>query len=68
MSAEFVDVKWYCAGHGNVGIVKVKDPYDGVKYYIGQVEGLDEQADIDKIMNWGSSFPKDAGAVLFGDL
>jgi hypothetical protein len=68
MSAEFVDVKWYCSGHGNVGIVKVKDPYDGVKYYIGQVEGLDEQADIDKIMNLGSSFPKDAGAVLFGDL
>lgn len=67
MSAEFVDVKWYCSGHGNVGIVKVKDYYDGIKYYIAQVSGEDEQRDIHTIMNWGSSFPKDAGAVLFGE-
>lgn len=67
MSAEFVDVKWYCSGHGNVGIVKVKDYYDGIKYYIGQVSGDHEQMDIQHVMSWGSTFPKDAGAVLFGD-
>ena len=60
------EVMWFCAGHGNVGIIKVYDPYDGVKYYIGACSGLSEATDIDRISNWGSKFPKDAGDKLFG--
>jgi len=67
---EFVDVKWYCAGHGNVGIVKVNDNYDGIKYYIGsfpgEEKGHNEEEDIQWIMDWGSTFPKEAGDLLFG--
>lgn len=55
---------WFCAGHGNVGIVRVEDEY-GVKYYIGQCSGEDEQKDIEHIANWGSSLPASAGKALF---
>lgn len=64
-----LDVKWYCAGHGNVGIVQVMDEYDGIKYYIGsfpgEARGHSEEEDIQWITDWGSSFPKDAGNLLF---
>jgi hypothetical protein len=61
------DVLWFCAGHGNVGIVKVNNPYDGIKYYIGACSGLgaNEESDIAHIVSWGSSFPKSAGDLLF---
>ena len=64
---EILDVRWYCAGHGNVGIVKVLDEYEGVKYYIGQCSGINEQYDMKHIADWGSGFPQDAGEVLFAD-
>lgn len=64
---ETPQVLWFCAGHGNVGIVRVVDPYDGVKYYIGQCSGRDEMSDIQHIADWGSTFPKAAGEVLFGE-
>ncbi len=60
------EVMWFCAGHGNAGIVKVDDQYDGIKYYIGACSGLNEDVDIDHIAKWGSSFPKLAGDKLFG--
>ena len=67
---KFLDVKWYCAGHGNCAIVKVEDAYEGVKYYIGafpgEAHGHNEQEDIEHVMNWGSSFPKHVGDILFG--
>ena len=59
-------VRWFCAGHGNVGIVRVLDDYEGTKYYIGECEGTDEESDAQHIADWGSSFPRDAGDVLFG--
>ena len=62
----FLEVRWFCAGHGNVGIVCMEDPYDGIKYYVGQCSGKDEQMDIQHIASWGSKFPADAGDVLFG--
>ena len=62
---EIIDVMWFCAGHGNVGIVKVNDPYEGIKYYIGQCPGHDENGDKRWIAAWGSSFPKAAGDALF---
>jgi hypothetical protein len=53
-----------------VGIVQVEDQYDGIKYYIasppGEAKGHNEQEDIDFIADWGSTFPKQAGDLLFG--
>lgn len=60
------DVIWFCAGHGNVGIVKVDDCGE-IKYYIGQCGGKNESIDKMWIADWGSSFPTEAGKVLFGD-
>ena len=56
---------WFC-GRTNVGIVQAENDFDGIKYYIGAVEGLDEEEDKLFIANWGSSFPKDVGNLLFG--
>lgn len=60
-----LDVKWYC-GRTNVGIVRVQTDYEGIKYYIGAVEGLDEMIDTNFIASWGSTFPSHAGDALFG--
>ena len=62
------EVLWFCAGHGNVGIVKVNNPYDGIKYYIGACSGENEESDIAHIVSWGSKFPKSAGDLLFKEL
>jgi len=62
---EILDVMWFC-GRSNVGIVKVNDEFEGVKYYIGAVAGFNEEEDIIFIADWGSTFPKSAGDVLFG--
>ena len=67
---KILDVKWYCAGHGNAGIVRVEDDFEGIKYYIGsfpgEERGHNEEEDMQWIANWGSSFPKAAGDMLFG--
>jgi hypothetical protein len=62
---KILDVKWFC-GHSNVGIVRVDDPYEGIKYYISSCPGMNEDADKEHIAAWGSTFPNDAGDVLFG--
>jgi hypothetical protein len=62
---KLLNVMWFC-GRTSVGIVCVMDEYEGIKYYIAAVGGLDEQADTQFIMDWGSTFPKDAGDKLFG--
>lgn len=66
-----IDVLWFCAGHGNVGIVKCESQYDGIKYYIGSFPGEaknhSEEEDIQWITSLGSRFPDAAGKVLFGD-
>jgi hypothetical protein len=63
---EILDVMWFCAGHGNVGIVRVHDQYEGRKYYIGQCSGINEDLDKNHIANWGSTFSNKAGDILFG--
>ena len=64
-----LDVMWYC-GSSNVGIVRVLDQYEGIKYYIGSPPGAewgnDEEADKQWIADWGSSFPLEVGDKLFG--
>lgn len=62
---KFLGVKWF-SGHGTVGIVRVKCPYEGLKYYFGVASGKDEDEDIESIMAWGATFPKQAGDQLFG--
>jgi hypothetical protein len=57
-----LDVRWF----QTVGIVRIEDKYEGIKYYIGRGVGEDEQVDREYIANWGSSFPKSAGDALFG--
>jgi hypothetical protein len=59
---KLLDIVWF----NKVGIARVEDAFDGVKYYIKDVEGLDEELDIINVMNWGSTFPKAAGNALFG--
>jgi hypothetical protein len=60
--AKFLGVRWF----NTVGIVQVEDEYDGIQYYIKAVEGLNEVVDIQVIMDWGTTFPNNAGDVLFG--
>lgn len=67
---KILDVLWFC-GSSNVGIVRVEDEYDGIKYYIGsppfsECSPNSEEDDSNWIADWGSSFPKHAGDVLFG--
>jgi hypothetical protein len=61
---KILDVRWFNA-NGCVGIVKIHDPYEGVKYYIGIAQGLDAIEDAKYIADWGSFFPKEAGDKLF---
>lgn len=60
---KIIDVLWF----NKVGIAKVFDDYDGIKYYIKEVDGLNEEADKWKVAEWGSTFPKAAGDALFGN-
>ena len=65
-----IEVLWFC-GRSNVGIVKVIDEWDGVKYYIGSPPFMEyaphnEDADKQWIADWGSTFPKNVGDILFG--
>lgn len=62
-----LDSIWFCAGHGNVGVIKCFNDFDGLFYYIGQCQGVDKETDEQWIANWGSRFPYKAGQVLFGD-
>jgi hypothetical protein len=60
---KILDTRWF----NRVGIVRVSDPYDGIKYYIKEIDGLNkEDEDARLIADWGSTFPNDAGDVLFG--
>lgn len=58
---KILDAIWF----NKVGIVRVEDEYEGIKYYIKEVDGLNEEEDMWKVADWGSSFPKAAGDVLF---
>ena len=62
---KILDTKWFC-GRTNVGIVRVEHDYDGIRYYVANVKGADETEDAEFIAAWGSSFPNEAGDVLFG--
>ena len=61
---KILDVMWFC-GRSNVGIVRVEDEYDGIKYYIGLGFGENKTADEQYIADWGSTFPNEAAERLF---
>ena len=60
-----LDVRWFC-GTSNIGIVRCELEYEGVKYYVGSCSGMDEEVDKEYIAAYGSTFPSDAGDLLFG--
>jgi hypothetical protein len=62
MSDTVLGVRWF----NNVGIVRVETEYEGIKYYIREGIGRDENEDVKLIAEWGSTFPTNAGDVLFG--
>ena len=66
---EILDSYWFTnttSMNGCIGIVKVLDKWDGVKYYIGAGRGGDAASDAELIAGWGSSFPTEVGDKLFG--
>jgi hypothetical protein len=68
---KILDVMWFC-GRSTVGIVRVEDEWDGIKYYIGsppfsEYSPSSEDEDKNWIASWGSSFPTKMGDILFGD-
>jgi hypothetical protein len=56
---------WFTNASGCLGIVRVEDQWEGIKYYIAAVGGLNAEQDEKFIASYGSTFPKDAGDVLF---
>ena len=61
---EIIDYIWFTTSK-TVGIVLVKDPYDGYKAYIGVGEGHNELDDVTYITKWGNKFPLEAAKKLF---
>mgnify|MGYP000061176449 CR=1 FL=1 len=61
---KILDVVWF-TGTSCVGVVKVEDEYEGVKYYISSASGMNEAVDTEHIAAWGATFPNDVGDLLF---
>jgi len=70
MSETTKQVIWFNA-RSCVGLVRVSDIYDGVKYYIGSPPDAgtmrsSEEEDVQWIADWGAKFPREIGDKLFG--
>lgn len=60
-----VDIRWF-NGRSLVGIARVDDKHEGIRYYIAAVpHPSTEDADTQFVVDWGSSFPANAGYILF---
>ena len=64
---KLLEARWF-SGTSCVGIVKCQTDQNVIKYYIGAANGVAETWDAEQIMKWGSTFPVDAGDLLFGTL
>jgi hypothetical protein len=63
---KILGVHWF-SNRSLVGIVRTEDEWDGIKYYITAVSNPStEDVDAQFVADWGSTFPKEAGDVLFG--
>ena len=47
-----------------IGIVKIDDEYDGIKYYIGNAIGGSEEEDAKHISKTGAKFSKELGDLI----
>jgi len=63
---EILGSTWFNNHKGCTGIVRVQTEFDGIKYFISHVNGLDQKIDEVFVAEWGSTFPAEAGNVLFG--
>lgn len=61
---EKIDYTWFTASQ-TIGVVLVKDPYDGYKAYIGVAEGVNELDDVKHITECGNKFPLESAKSLF---
>ena len=62
---QVLDSIWYI----NCGIVRVEDEYEGIKYYIRGLQANEwstPERDAQFVAEWGSSFPREVGDILFG--
>lgn len=65
MTMKILESIWFTNAGGCVGIVRVEDQWEGIKYFIAAVPGHDVEQDERFVANYGSTFPKFAGDVLF---
>ena len=63
---KLLDVRWFTNRDGSTGIMRVEDKWEGIKYYIGGVTGMNEIVDMRYVADWGSTFDYAAGNTLFG--
>lgn len=62
---KILGVRWF----SGCGIVRVEMDFIEIKYFIKSIQpfgGASEKQDMEDIADWGSTFPNDAGDVLFG--
>ena len=64
---EVIDYIWFTTKQ-SIGIVLVKDPYEGYKSYIGVGVGNNELDDVKHITEWGNKFPLEAAKKLFPNI
>jgi len=50
-------VRWIGTQGGTIGIVIVEDEHEGEKAYINVVPGFDQASDVQRVMDYGSTFP-----------
>ncbi len=63
---KLLDIRWF-TGRALIGIARIEDTYDGIKYYISAIPNPStEKEDAQFVIDWGNTFPKDAGDILFG--
>jgi hypothetical protein len=63
---KILGVRWFTTGSSFIGIVQVESEYDGVKYYIKHIHPHStEERDAQIIADWGATFPKEVGDLLF---
>ena len=61
-----LDIRWF-NGPTLIGIARTEDEWEGIKYYIRAIpDSTTAIEDALLVADWGSTFPKDAGDVLFG--
>jgi len=60
-----LEAYWFTSMGGEpIGIVKVQTEFDGIKFYIGNAPGMDEDSDAHYIADRGAKFPTDLGMEL----